>query len=604
MGIPHAHVETGQGSPRFHVHVEEGRGRGALTSLLVVPREPGALADALRDLHDPAGPADLDARLGRMAAAAPRGTGFVVALDDLAWVFPSEEVRCRHVHDETSEDLDVPQVVRLKPGDSLDVVSTDGAVFGRVRADGPAAGAAAIAPRDEPAGASEARPRRVSWRRVASTTFAFGGAALLVAGFLALSPSRQSKEGAPRQDAAVAPSLEDRIVGLLTRSTSHPAVPSEDGTPEASATAPAAPEEKTPANDPATQVSDVAAAESTDEALEQSPPDDTERAHTTARPHAWEFRAGGAITSSPFLAEGRILFGSRDGKLYCLDAASGDVEWTFRAGSGIGSSPCVSGDLCFVGTYAGEVLAVHVESGERVWRAKTKGRVVASPCVVDGTVVIGSYDGSVWAFDAESGEKRWAAATGAAVRASPEPIGEDAVAVGSTEGTVYCLTAENGKSRWRRAVGSAVNAAAAYDAEENRLFVGARNGTFLCLNAETGDVVWSAALGAAVNARPRIAGEMVLVGTGRGRLVALDRANGHKRWDTQAERGFDATPLVLGTRVLAPSSDGTLHILDAGSGEVQDRRRLPAEVFTSPASADGLLYLGTLRGTFHALTLP
>ena len=46
----------------------------------------------------------------------------------------------------------------------------------------------------------------------------------------------------------------------------------------------------------------------------------------------WTFTAGGRIDSPPTVSEGRVLFGSADGHVYCLDAQDGALAWRFRAG--------------------------------------------------------------------------------------------------------------------------------------------------------------------------------------------------------------------------------------------------------------------------------
>jgi outer membrane protein assembly factor BamB len=46
--------------------------------------------------------------------------------------------------------------------------------------------------------------------------------------------------------------------------------------------------------------------------------------------HAWKFIAGARIDSPPAIAHGRVLFGSRDGHLYCLNAAGGELMWRYR----------------------------------------------------------------------------------------------------------------------------------------------------------------------------------------------------------------------------------------------------------------------------------
>ncbi len=50
----------------------------------------------------------------------------------------------------------------------------------------------------------------------------------------------------------------------------------------------------------------------------------------TGRPR-WRFTAGGRIDSPPTVVEGRVVFGSADGHVYCLRAADGALAWRFRA---------------------------------------------------------------------------------------------------------------------------------------------------------------------------------------------------------------------------------------------------------------------------------
>jgi len=45
----------------------------------------------------------------------------------------------------------------------------------------------------------------------------------------------------------------------------------------------------------------------------------------------WSFTAGGRIDSAPTVHEGLVLFGCRDGSVYCLRATDGALAWRFRA---------------------------------------------------------------------------------------------------------------------------------------------------------------------------------------------------------------------------------------------------------------------------------
>jgi outer membrane protein assembly factor BamB len=45
----------------------------------------------------------------------------------------------------------------------------------------------------------------------------------------------------------------------------------------------------------------------------------------------WNYIAGGRIDSPPTIYQGRVLFGSADGYVYCLNSEDGALIWRFRA---------------------------------------------------------------------------------------------------------------------------------------------------------------------------------------------------------------------------------------------------------------------------------
>jgi outer membrane protein assembly factor BamB len=47
--------------------------------------------------------------------------------------------------------------------------------------------------------------------------------------------------------------------------------------------------------------------------------------------HSWSFTTGGRVDSPPTIWQGRCLFGSADGHVYCLNASDGKLVWRYRA---------------------------------------------------------------------------------------------------------------------------------------------------------------------------------------------------------------------------------------------------------------------------------
>ncbi len=70
---------------------------------------------------------------------------------------------------------------------------------------------------------------------------------------------------------------------------------------------------------------------------------------------AWTFTAGGRIDSPPTIYRGLALFGSRDGRAYCLNAADGSLLWHFQ-GSATPRRIVASGQLESASPVHGSVL--------------------------------------------------------------------------------------------------------------------------------------------------------------------------------------------------------------------------------------------------------
>ncbi len=116
----------------------------------------------------------------------------------------------------------------------------------------------------------------------------------------------------------------------------------------------------------------------------------------------WRFYADGPVRVAPAAWEGMVYFVSDDGRLYCLDAATGTLRWKFDAAP---SDHRVLGN----------------ERVTSMWPAR------GGPVVDDGTVYFASgiwpFLGTfVYALDARTGEVRWAN-TGHATEWQAQPHG-------------------------------------------------------------------------------------------------------------------------------------------------------------------------------------
>jgi outer membrane protein assembly factor BamB len=115
----------------------------------------------------------------------------------------------------------------------------------------------------------------------------------------------------------------------------------------------------------------------------------------------WEYGdeyEGAPFFSSPAIGKDRILIGSRDYSLHCIEKKSGKKIWTFMTGGDVDSSPVICGEKVVFGSSDGRVYIVNLRDGKEIWSYEIGAGVTGSPAVAGGMVVIGADDGLIYAF--------------------------------------------------------------------------------------------------------------------------------------------------------------------------------------------------------------
>jgi len=123
----------------------------------------------------------------------------------------------------------------------------------------------------------------------------------------------------------------------------------------------------------------------------------------------WTFETQGAIASTPLYADGVLYFGSSDGTLYALNAASGERKWVFDADSWMWGTPLLDRSTLFVGSLDNRVFALDAASGKALWAepARTLGSVSVTPVKAAGLLAVADQEGRVYGLDPATGEQRW-----------------------------------------------------------------------------------------------------------------------------------------------------------------------------------------------------
>jgi outer membrane protein assembly factor BamB len=303
----------------------------------------------------------------------------------------------------------------------------------------------------------------------------------------------------------------------------------------------------------------------------------------------WTFQAGGPIRTRAAGDKGAVYLQADDGVLYALDGASGQERWRARVVEKpitrlppseptsrydhFGSDVVVDGPRLFLGTHDGRVLCLEAATGKEAWHFASGDSVLAAPAVDADRVYFGSYDGAVYALDKATGALVWKHATGKPVVSTPA-VADDRVIVGSRSYDLLGLEAKTGRVAWTRYIWfSWVDSAAVV--RDGVAYVGSSDAAAVyAFDARTGRPVWKTDVWGWAWGQPAVTERRVYMGTSalagypvphEAALSAIDRKSGRLDWRftlpaaKDAAYGFPGSAAVGGGRVFVSGLDGRVY---------------------------------------------
>lgn len=147
-----------------------------------------------------------------------------------------------------------------------------------------------------------------------------------------------------------------------------------------------------------------------------------------------------AITSSPVVHGEKLIFGARDGYLYCINNSNGQTIWKVdHRVSWIISTVAIKDTFVVTGTSDGRfVQAVNLETGREIWKHRTAQAVWASPLIVNDKVYAAAFDGQLTCIDLKSGKRISQYKTTGMMMSSPL-WSDNMLYVGSDDGHLHAL---------------------------------------------------------------------------------------------------------------------------------------------------------------------
>ena len=345
----------------------------------------------------------------------------------------------------------------------------------------------------------------------------------------------------------------------------------------------------------------------------------------------WKFTTGARIPSSPAVADGVVFFGSYDGNFYAVDTATGKLKWKFHNAERrfaarhlhgslpldetmpdpfdvYLSSPSVWKGAVYFGSGDGNVYALDAASGSVKWKFQTGDVVHASPAIADGKLFIGSWDSNFYSLDAGSGTELWRFKTGedpdmhnqVGIQSSAT-VANGVVYFGCRDSKFYALDAATGKERWNFPNHGSWVITSPVVQDGKVYFATSDTALFHALDAQTGAPIYSLKFHWVIFSSPAIAGTMLYLAGQDGKLTAIDLASRKPAWEFQTEASRQNLAGLS-------KADGAPNYEIAFASNFYDdmlvgisKLRAVGPILASPVVSGDVVYIGSSDGNLYAL---
>jgi len=143
----------------------------------------------------------------------------------------------------------------------------------------------------------------------------------------------------------------------------------------------------------------------------------------------WKFPTGWKVRSTPAVVGGKVYTGTDDGNIYCLDAGTGaqvwkkaldathmgSLEYPFGGEWQMRSSPIIVGNRLYVGALNGKVYCLNTATGDTVWTYQTGYPIGGSAAYYNSVIYMPSVDMYLYALNAADGTLIWKTQAGTTI---------------------------------------------------------------------------------------------------------------------------------------------------------------------------------------------
>ena len=309
----------------------------------------------------------------------------------------------------------------------------------------------------------------------------------------------------------------------------------------------------------------------------------------------WRFYTGETYDSAdiplrPVVGGSRIFAAEPGGKIYALEADTGDVVWQIDSKLDLSAGVGFGHGVVVVASAEGQLLALDPTDGNLLWQSSVGAEVLARPIVADEHIIVRAGDGQVIGVDKNSGTIRWRlrnSVPSLSVRGLSVPVQvNEIVVVGYASGHLSGIDIESGRELWKTPISrpggsNQIDRLIDIDADPliagSQLFVAAYQDKVYAISLTAQKVQWSAPRSTLRNLA--VSDSELLITLDNGVVMALDPNTGTEVWKQARLRGRGVTnPIAIPGSKLCAVGDyqGYVHVMDVSTGALKGRGRARA----------------------------
>ena len=303
----------------------------------------------------------------------------------------------------------------------------------------------------------------------------------------------------------------------------------------------------------------------------------------------------------PVLSDGVVYAADPKGRVWAIDAASGDEIWKQDLDRSLSGGVGVGGGIVAVADLEGRIFSLSAESGTLNWRRKIGHEVLSAPASNGEVIVVQTLDGFLLGLDAADGRERWryrADIPNLTLRSATSPVmASSTVAAGFANGKVIALNPANGSLQWearialpkgRSELERMVDIAGSPVLKNDVVYITSYQGRAAALTRGTGRNLWFYDVSS--YQPPGVGDRHVYVTQTDDELKALEINTGQPAWSNVQMRYRDLTaPAYANGYVAVGDAEGYLHVLSADDGRYLGRRKVDGDGLKIPLLSDGRL---------------